>query len=57
LDDSGEKGALSIAGSVTTIARIHFTGYNYINGANNGDLVVADAALTVQVADFGDAAP
>ncbi len=54
LSESGEKGALSVAGSVTTTARIHFTGYNYINGANNGDKVFADAALTVQVGDFGD---
>jgi hypothetical protein len=54
LSDSGEKGALSIAGTVTTIARIHFTGYNYIDGANNGDKVQADAALSVQIGDFGD---
>jgi hypothetical protein len=55
LSDSGEKGSLVISGTVTTIARIHFTGYNYINGSNNGDLVTADAALSVQVGDFGDA--
>jgi hypothetical protein len=55
LSDSGEKGALAISGTVTTIARIHFTGYNYINGSNNGDLVQADAALSVQIGDFGDA--
>ena len=54
LSDSGEKGSLAISGTVTTIARIHFTGYNYINGSNNGDTVSADAALTVQVGDFGD---
>ena len=54
LSDSGEKGGLGIGGTVTTIARIHFTGYNYINGSNNGDLVSADAALTVQIGDFGD---
>ena len=54
LSDSGEKGALAISGTVTTIARIHFTGYNYINGSNNGDKVSADAALTVQIGDFGD---
>jgi len=55
LSDSGEKGALlGMSGTVTTIARIHFTGYNYINGSNNGDLVTADASLTVQVGDFGD---
>ncbi len=54
LSDSGEKGALAISGTVTTIARIHFTGYNYINGSNNGDPVFADAALTVQIGDFGD---
>lgn len=55
LSDSGEKGALlGMTGTVTTIARIHFTGYNYINGSNNGDLVTADASLSVQVGDFSD---
>lgn len=54
LSDSGEKGALSISGTVTTVARIHFTGYNYIDGASNGDKVQADAALSVQIGDFGD---
>ncbi len=54
LSESGEKAALGGGGTVTTIARIHFTGYNYINGSNNGDAVMADAALTVQVGDFGD---
>ncbi|MGH7682434.1 MAG: hypothetical protein ACRENN_10680 [Candidatus Eiseniibacteriota bacterium] len=54
LSESGEKAALAIAGTVTTVARIHFTGYNYIDGANNGDMVQADAALTVQIGDFGD---
>ena len=55
LSDSGEKGALlGMSGTVTTIARIHFTGYNYINGSNNGDLVTADASLSVQVGDFSD---
>jgi len=54
LSDSGEKGSLSISGTVTTIARIHFTGYNYINGSANGDPVSADAALSVQVGNFGD---
>ena len=54
LSDSGEKGSLAISGTVTTIARIRFTGYNYINGSNNGDLVTADASLSVQVGDFGD---
>jgi len=55
LSDSGEKGALvGMPGTVTTIARIHFTGYNYINGSNNGEGVSADAALSVQVGDFGD---
>ncbi len=57
LSDSGEKGSLAISGTVTTIARIHFTGYNYINGYNNGDQVYADASLTVQIGDFGDATP
>jgi len=54
LSDSGEKGSLAIGGTVTTIARIRFTGYNRINGANNGDAVTAEAALTVQIGDFGD---
>ena len=55
LSDSGEKGSLAISGTVTTIARIHFTGYNYINGSQNGEFVQANAALSVQVGDFGDA--
>ncbi|HYR68721.1 MAG TPA: hypothetical protein VER77_02495 [Candidatus Dormibacteraeota bacterium] len=55
LSNSGEKGALiGMTGTVTTIARIHFTGYNYINGYDNGDAVYADAALSVQIGDFGD---
>jgi hypothetical protein len=55
LSDSGEKGSLAISGTVTTIARIHFTGYNYINGPDNGEFVQADASLSVQIGDFGDA--
>jgi len=54
LSNSGDKAALSLSGTVTTIARIHFTGFNYINGSNNGDLVTADASLSVQVGDFTD---
>ncbi len=54
LSDVGEKGSLSISGTVTTIARVHFTGYNYVDGSNNGDQVVADAALTVEVGNFTD---
>jgi hypothetical protein len=57
LTNSGEKGSLTLSGTVTTIARIHFTGYNYINGYNNGEGVYADAALSVQVGDFGGTAP
>ena len=57
LSNSVEKAALlgSMGGStISTIARIHFTGYNYIDGIRNGDPVWADAALTVQVGNFGD---
>lgn len=56
LNNSGEKGALlgAIGGTVTTTARITFNGYNYINGANNGEAVTATAAMTVQVGNFGD---
>ena len=54
LSNAGEKATLSISGTVTTIARIHFTGYNYVDGINNGDQVYADAALTVQVGNFSD---
>jgi hypothetical protein len=57
LSDSGEKGSLAISGTVTTIARIHFTGYNYVNGSSNGEGVFANASLSVQVGDFGDATP
>jgi len=57
LSNSVEKSALLGSmggGTVSTIARIHFIGYNYIDGIRNGDSVWADAALTVQVGNFGD---
>jgi hypothetical protein len=57
LDNSVEKAALlgSMGGStVSTVARVHFIGYNYIDGIRNGDSVWADAAVTVQVGNFGD---
>jgi hypothetical protein len=56
LNNSGEKAALlsTLGGTVTTTANIHFTGYNYVNGYNNGEPLWADAAITVQVGDFGD---
>ncbi len=56
LSNSSEKGALlgSLSGTVTTTARITFVGYNYVNGAINGERVETNAALTVQVGNFGD---
>jgi len=59
LSNTQEKVALlsSLSGTSTTIARIHFVGYNYINGIDNGEQVWANAALTVQVGNFGDTDP
>jgi hypothetical protein len=56
LSNSSEKAALltSMSGTVTTIATVRFTGYNYSNGYRNGDSVWAEATLTVQVGNFGD---
>jgi len=56
LNNSGEKGALigTLGGTVTTTARITFTGYNYVNGSVNGEGLTANAAITVQVGNFGD---
>lgn len=56
ISNSSEKAALlgTLMATSTTTARIHFTGYNHINGPNNGDRVEADAALAVQVDNFGD---
>lgn len=58
LSNSSEKGALlgSLGGTVTTTARITFTGFVQANGANNGDPVKAIGSLTVQVGNFGDGA-
>jgi hypothetical protein len=55
LSDIGQKATLSPFLATSTIARISFTGYNRINGAGNGDLVHANANLTVEVANFKDA--
>ena len=56
LSNSSEKGALlgSMSGTVTTTARIRFTGFVQANGGNNGDEVSAIGSLTVQVGNFGD---
>jgi hypothetical protein len=56
LSNTAEKGALlnSLPGTVTTTATIHFTGYNWVDGYNNGESLAADAYLAVQVGDFGD---
>ena len=40
--------------AVSTTARITVHGFNEVNGGNNGDQVVANASLPVQVANFKD---
>ena len=54
LTDIGVKAALSSALATSTTARITLTGFNHINGGNNGDTVTAHANLPVQVANFKD---
>jgi len=55
ISNPSEKAAyISYPGSITSIATITFTGYNRINGSNNGDHVSAFGKLTVQVDNFGD---
>ena len=56
ISDPSEKAALlgSYSGTITSIATITFSGYNRINGSNNGDGVSAFGKLTVQVDNFGD---
>ncbi len=56
ISNPSEKAALlgSLTSTVTSIATITFTGYNRINGSNNGDWVSAFGRLTVQVDNFGD---
>lgn len=55
LDSPSEKfnyyGTLN---TITDIATVTFTGYNRINGSNNGDHVSGFGKLTVQVDNFGD---
>ena len=55
ISNRSEKDALygTLTSTLSTTARIHFTGYNRINDSG-GDAVEADAALTVQVDNFGD---
>jgi len=55
LSNIADKAALSTAIATSTTARITLTGFNHINGGNNGDLVTARASLPVQVANFKDA--
>jgi len=57
ISNPSEKAALlgSLSTTATATATITFTGYNRINGANNGDHVTAVGRLTVQVDNFGDA--
>ena len=54
LSDLGAKASLPVNIAVSTTARITITGFNHINGGNNGDLVTAKASLPVQVANFKD---
>lgn len=55
LSNIADKAALPLSTASTTTATIRFTGYNYSNGIRSGDSVWAEAKLTVQVANFGDA--
>jgi hypothetical protein len=54
LSDLGAKASLPTNIAVGTTARITLTGFNHINGGNNGDTVSAMASLPVQVANFKD---
>jgi len=54
LSDLGSKSAVSPGTAVSTTARITITGFNHINGGNNGDLVSAKASLPVVIANFKD---
>jgi len=54
ISDLAEKAGLPLSTATTTIATITFSGYNRINGSNNGDGVSGFGKLTVQVANFGD---
>lgn len=55
LTNIADKAALSASIATSTTARITLTGFNHINGGNNGDGVTARASLPVQVANFNDA--
>ncbi len=56
ISNPSEKAALlgTLSSTATATATITFTGYNRINGSNNGDGVSAVGRLTVQVDNFGD---
>jgi hypothetical protein len=54
LTNIADKASLSPFLATSTTARITLTGFNHINGGNNGDLVTARANLPVQVANFLD---
>lgn len=54
ISNPADKAALPLTTAATTTATIKFTGYNRINGSNNGDRVDATGYITVQVANFGD---
>ncbi len=54
LSDIGQKATLSPTLATSTIARLTFSGYNRVNGYNNGEGVHALANLTVEVANFKD---
>jgi hypothetical protein len=54
LSDLGAKLSVPVTTAVSTTARITVTGFNHINGGNNGDQVSAKASLPVQVANFKD---
>lgn len=58
LSNIAQKATIALANpnlATSDVARIHFIGFNRINGYNNGDRVDALANLTVEVANFKDA--
>jgi len=54
LSDLGAKASVPTSTAVSTTARITISGFNHINGGNNGDGVSALANLPVQIANFKD---
>lgn len=54
MSDLGAKASVPLTTSVSTTARLKFTGFVLTNGGNNGDGVTALASVPVVVANFKD---